>query len=118
MATVGHLSWSRKFICSPRLISRFHRTCHDMKSGFWRKCRLTIRWLRRLLLLTIAVLLGIVLWCNRVGIPEFLKKPLVEKLRAHGIELEFSRMRLHWGSGLVAENVHIGGMNLSNAPSL
>jgi len=89
-----------------------------MKSGFWRKCRLTIRWLRRLLLVVIVVLIGVFAWCNRVGIPDFLKKPLVEKLRERGIELEFSRMRLHLRDGLVAENVHIGSVNLSNAPTL
>lgn len=89
-----------------------------MKSGFWRKCRLAIRWLRRLALVAVMALIVIVAWCNRIGIPDFLKKPLVEKLRDHGVELEFTRMRLHLKSGLVVENVRVGAMNSSNSPSL
>ncbi|HXE42314.1 MAG TPA: hypothetical protein VN516_04750, partial [Candidatus Baltobacteraceae bacterium] len=89
-----------------------------MKSGLWRKCRLLLRGLRWLALVAIVAFIGIVTWCNRVGIPDFLKKPLVQKLEARGIDLEFSRVRLHLRSGLVAENVRIGAMNFSNAPSL
>src|SRR5262249_15978080 len=39
------------------------------------------------------------------GLPEFVKKPLIENLRARGLELQFSRLRVRWYEGLVAENV-------------
>jgi hypothetical protein len=45
---------------------------------------------------------------NRVGLPDFLKRRLVETLQARGIELEFTRMRLNLVHGLVVENVRLG----------
>jgi hypothetical protein len=45
---------------------------------------------------------------NQVGLPDFVKNPLLEKLRARGLELRFSRLRLRWPEGIVAENVRFG----------
>jgi len=90
--------------------------CHDM--GFWRKCRFCARWLRRTVLVIVVALIGVFIWCNQIGLPNFLKQPLVEKLRDRGIELEFSRLRLHLVRGLVAENVLVSDLKISGSPSL
>ncbi|HSU53532.1 MAG TPA: AsmA-like C-terminal region-containing protein [Candidatus Dormibacteraeota bacterium] len=58
-------------------------------------------------LLVLAVL-GAAIYVNQIGLPGFVKKPLLEKLRARGIELQFSRLRLSWYGGIVAENVRFG----------
>ena len=58
--------------------------------------------------LLILVLLGSAIYLNRVGLPNFVKKPLLEKLRARGLDLQFSRLRLRWYQGMVAENVRFG----------
>ena len=58
--------------------------------------------------LLILALIGALLYVNQVGLPGFLKRPLLEKLRARGVDLQFSRLRLRWYHGLVAENVHFG----------
>jgi len=49
-----------------------------------------------------------VAWFNRIGLPDFLKTRLVATLHERGIELEFTRMRLSFGRGIVADNVRIG----------
>lgn len=55
-----------------------------------------------------AFLLGLSLvYLNQVGLPEFLKGPLLGQLRDRGIELEFSRMRVRLTRGLVAEDVNL-----------
>ena len=59
-------------------------------------------------MLTVFALVCAVVWFNRVGLPDFLKRPLVQTLREHGVELEFSRLRLRISRGLVADNVRIG----------
>ena len=64
------------------------------------------------------VLVCAVVWLNQFGLPDFLKPRLVENLRTHGIELEFSRLRLHFVRGLVAENVLIGGAKTPDSPTL
>ncbi len=58
-------------------------------------------------LVVLAVLCAVV-WLNQVGLPDFLKTRLVATLHGRGIDLEFSRMRLRFERGIVAENVRLG----------
>jgi len=57
-------------------------------------------------------------WFNRIGLPDFLKKRLVATLQTRGIELEFTRMRLHFVHGLVVENVRLGHAAAPDDPVL
>jgi hypothetical protein len=61
-------------------------------------------------------LLGSFLYLNVIGLPEFLKSPLVAELRARGIDVDFTRLRLRWFQGLVAESVHMGGTEHDESP--
>jgi hypothetical protein len=87
-------------------------------SSFWRKCRTGFRWCRFSALFAVLVLICAVAWLNRVGLPGFVKTQLVENLRSHGIELKFSRLRLHFVRGFVAENVLIGSAKNPDSPVL
>jgi AsmA-like protein len=89
-----------------------------LQPGFWRKCRICFRWFRITVLFVMFVLICAGVWLNQFGLPEFLKTRLVENLRTHGIELEFSRLRLHLVRGLVADNVLIGGAKTPDSPTL
>ena len=80
----------------------------SFKTGFWRKCRLAFRCVRFAAWLLVLAVLGAFLWCNRVGLPDFLKARIVATLHERGVELEFSRMRLSLIRGLVADNVRAG----------
>ncbi len=88
-----------------------------MQSGFWRKCRVCIRWLRRAALVAALAAICAVFWFNRVGLPDFLKRRLVDSLHARGVELQFDRMRLSLVNGLVAENVRIGHATGPESPA-
>jgi hypothetical protein len=57
------------------------------------------------------LLLGSVLYLNQIGLPGFLKDPMLEKLRAQGIDLQFSRLRWRFYQGIIAENVTFGKTN-------
>ena len=78
---------------------------------WFRWCRITV-----LLLVLVALVAG--LFLNKVGLPEFLKRRLVAQLRAQGWDVEFSRMRLRWSRGLVAENIHFQRTNTPAGPNL
>ena len=80
-----------------------------MRSGFWRKCRVGFRWCRISALLMVLAVVCSIAWFNRIGLPDFLKARLVADLHERGIELEFTRMRLRFERGIVAENVRVGG---------
>ena len=86
------------------------------QTGFWRKCRALFRQLRRAMIFAALALACAVLWFNKIGLPDFLKRPLVETLRARGVELDFARLRLSFTRGLVADNVHIGRVQMTNSP--
>jgi hypothetical protein len=89
-----------------------------MRPGFWRKCRVCFRWFRISALLLLLAAVCAVVWFNRIGLPDFLKARLVATLHERGIELEFSRIRLRFERGIVAENVRIGHAQIPNSPVL
>ncbi|MFO1477986.1 MAG: AsmA-like C-terminal region-containing protein [Verrucomicrobiota bacterium] len=83
--------------------------------SFWQKCRPGFRRCRIGLWIVLLLLLGALLYLNRVGLPGFLKEPLRGALRARGLDLQFTRLRWRPDRGLVAENVSCGATNLAAA---
>ena len=79
---------------------------------------MVFRWCRISVLLMVlgVVLLGI--FVNRVGLPESAKARLVAGLRAQGWDVQFSRLRLHWYRGLVAEDLQLHRTNHLAGPNL
>ncbi len=69
--------------------------------------RRTFRWCRRTVLLLLFCAVVAVLYVNQIGLPDFAKGPLLSQLRERGIDLEFSRMRLRFGRGVVVEHVNL-----------
>jgi hypothetical protein len=67
--------------------------------------------------LFILALVCAVIWLDRVGVPDFVKRPIIDSLHQHGIELQFVRLRFNLVRGLVADNVHVGGAT-TNTPSM
>src|ERR1051325_1526839 len=76
-----------------------------MPSRSGRILRRLFRWICRLLVLLILALLVAGVYLEKAGVPEFVKRRLVDEIRARGWEVEFSRLRFHWYRGVVAENV-------------
>jgi hypothetical protein len=88
------------------------------KHRFWRKCRIYFRHFRIGVWLIVAVLLGAIIYLDRVGLPDFAKRPLLEQLHSRGVDLDFSRLRLILYRGIVADEVRFGRANETNGPSL
>jgi hypothetical protein len=84
----------------------------------WHRFRVIFRRCRIVVLLVILALTAAVLYLDDIGLPGFIKKPLLEKLHARGLDLQFSRLR--WGpvDGIVAENVFFGRTNDISNPRL
>src|SRR5258708_26316574 len=93
-------------------------TAPKPKRRFWRACRIYFRRLRLVVWLVILLLVGALAYLNQVGLPDFVKKPLLETLRARGLDLRFSRLRLRWYNGIVAENVRFGRTDEPLSPHL
>src|SRR5438094_8667395 len=58
--------------------------------------------------LLILVVIGMAVYINQVGLPNFVKLPLLEKLRARGLDIQFSRLRWRGDQRIVAEHVRLG----------
>jgi len=78
------------------------------KRRFWRICRIYFRRVRITVWFVILGVLGALIYINQIGLPGFIKTPLLEKLRVAGIDLQFTRLRVRWVEGIVAENVRFG----------
>src|SRR5215470_13509073 len=88
------------------------------KPRFWRICRIYFRRARMAVWVCILLLFGILFYLNQVGLPGFVKKPLLQKLRSYGVDLQFSRLRVRWTEGLVAEDVRFGRPDSPSSPSM
>src|SRR5438876_268610 len=82
------------------------------------RARRIFRAIRITILALVLLVVGAAIYLNEIGLPGFLKRPLLARLREHGIELQFTRLRFHWNRGVVAENVRFGTTGVqSNAPN-
>jgi hypothetical protein len=86
--------------------------------GRWRRFRVIFRRCRITVLLIILALAGAALYLNRIGLPDFIKNPLLEKLHERGLDLHFTRLRWRPVQGIVAENVFFGRTNDVSSPHL
>ncbi len=75
----------------------------DLPKPKTRRARRFFRWCGTLFLVGILFLVLAGVYLNRVGLPDFLKRPLLAQLRAKGIHVEFDRMRLRWYRGIVVD---------------
>ncbi len=78
------------------------------KRSFWRAARRAFRWFRITVWFGVLALLILAIWLHRVGLPDFIKDPLVAELRLRGLDVRFTRMRLIWYRGIVADNIQFG----------
>jgi hypothetical protein len=85
---------------------------------FFRRCRLYFRRFRIAVWLLILAIVGGLIYLNQVGLPDFAKRRLVEMLRERGLDLQFSRLRLRWYEGVVADNVRFGKVDDPFGPHL
>ena len=74
---------------------------------FWRVCRVGFRCVRIVAWLLVLTVLVAFIWFNQVGVPDFVKRPVLAELRARGFNLEFQRLRWQWFRGLVAEGITV-----------
>ena len=67
-------------------------------------------------MLVLLALIGALVYLNLVGLPEFLQRPLLAKLRERGLDLQLSNLRLHFYRGVVAEDVKAGRLGDNLGP--
>src|SRR5580658_2950682 len=70
------------------------------------RVRIMFRWCRIFIWLILFLVLAAISYLHLVGLPDFVKQPMLQRLLAEGIEAKFTNMQLGWGRGpsIVIEN--------------
>ncbi|MCO5051712.1 MAG: AsmA-like C-terminal region-containing protein [Verrucomicrobiae bacterium] len=85
---------------------------------FWRRLRIYFRGFRIAVWLLIFVVVAALVYLNQVGLPDFLKRPLLAQIQKSGLDVDFSTLRLHWSRGFIAKQVQFGAGAITNNPAL
>jgi hypothetical protein len=88
------------------------------KSPGVRRFRAVFRWVRVAVLFAIFLLVASVAYLHFVGLPDFLKRSLLERLRERGFEVQFTSARLGWGSDILVEDAAFHRTDRPLAPRL
>lgn len=67
------------------------------------RLRRIFRWCRIFIWLVLLAIVIAGIYLNTIGLPDFLKRPLLAKFRSEGVQVDFSRMRLRWYRGIVVD---------------
>ena len=86
--------------------------------GARRWLSLIVKWVRISLLLFCLVVIVLGLFLNHVGLPDWLNRRVEDQFRSKGWDLQYSRLRLRWYSGIVAEDLQLQRTNGLYGPSL
>src|SRR5687767_12941931 len=71
---------------------------------FWSIARKVFRWSRIVVWLFFLVLICGAVYFNTVGLPDFIKRPLLAEIRKQGWEVQFTNMRWPWYRQITIEN--------------
>lgn len=83
-----------------------------------RRCRVIFRWCRIFVWLVLLTAVAAVAYLHLVGLPDFVKQPMLRKLFAAGIDAKFSNMQLGWGPAILIENAAFSRSHDSLSPRL
>ena len=83
-----------------------------------RAARTAFRWCRITLWLAILLAMAALSYLHLVGLPDFLKPPLIQMARDRGFDVQFSSARLAWGPAIFIENAGFSPTNRSTGPRL
>jgi hypothetical protein len=86
------------------------------RPGF-RRFRVTFRWCRITLWLAVFLVMAAA-YLHLLGLPDFLKRPLLERLLAKGVVAQFSNIQLGWGPSILIENAAFSRSDQPLSPRL
>ena len=81
------------------------------------RLRRAFRWCRLCVLTLILVTVIAGIYVTTIGLPGFVKDPLLAKLRAEGVQLDFEQIRWLWYRGIVAEHAAFTWLKEPSQPS-
>lgn len=88
------------------------------RSRGWRILIACFKWTRVAILLALLGLVVLGLFLNRVGLPDWVHRRIVAQMEEKGWDMQFSRLRLRWYRGIVADQLQLSRTNTMTGPNL
>jgi hypothetical protein len=88
------------------------------RSRGWRIFFACFKWTRVVILLALLGFVILGLFLNRVGLPDWVHRRIVAQMREKGWDMQFSRLRLRWYRGIVADQLQLSRTNTMTGPNL
>jgi hypothetical protein len=76
------------------------------------------KWCRVVVLLVVLLVVAALAYLQFIGLPDFLKNPLLRALRQRGFDAQFASARLGWGPSIIIENAAFSPTNQASGPRL
>jgi hypothetical protein len=85
-----------------------------------RRIRFLFRWFRVFVLLILFLAVAAVCYLHLIGLPDFVKRPLLRRLLAEGVAAQFTNMQLGWARGpsILIENADFSRSDQPLSPRL
>ncbi|MBC8003726.1 MAG: hypothetical protein H7X97_14165, partial [Opitutaceae bacterium] len=87
-----------------------------VKKGWFPVCRKVFRWCRIAAFLLFIALMLSGLYLHLVGLPDFLKRPVLSELKSLGVDLQFQNVKMSWFWGLIVDQPVIAVASQTNGP--
>src|SRR5277367_181596 len=85
-----------------------------------RRCRIVFRWCRIFFWLILFLAVAAVSYLHLIGLPDFVKRPMLQRLLADGVAAQFSNMQLgrEQGPSIIIENAAFSRADQPLSPRL
>jgi hypothetical protein len=83
-----------------------------------RAARTVFRWCRITIWFAVLIVVAALAYLHLVGLPDFLKPPLLQMVRDRGFDARFTSARLAWGPAIFIENAGFSPTNRLSGPRL
>ncbi len=77
----------------------------------WRLSRRIFRWVRVFFLFVLFLAVFAVVYLHEIGVPEFVKRPVLQRIHEAGFNVEFTNMRWAWPNHILIENPRFSKTN-------
>jgi hypothetical protein len=76
------------------------------------------KWCRITVLFLVLLVVAALTYLQMIGLPDYLKNPLLRALRQRGFEAQFASARFAWGPSIIIENATFSPTNQATGPRL
>src|SRR3954462_1214373 len=83
---------------------------------FWQISRRVFRWFRIFVFFFIFLAVFAAVYLHEIGVPGFIKGPVLDRIHQHGVDVQFSNIRWQWPGSIVVNDAVFALTNQTASP--